>query len=420
MTRRLGLGIVLVVWWALLLTWAAGVTLTTPWTPARAQDLSQEALSSVLGGSSRATAAGMEVSDLGDFDQALQSWRLTPPIAAGDYRWLRYRLANFPRTLELDLIVRTEAHPEDVSVQRLPWPEAGEGVFDLASLPAWQGKVIEIGFSEIDAGGVLPPWQPFQPFVIGSARLESPSWSAAFERLAQDWFGYQPTALSQINVVHAGEHVVWRRSPVFILALGVLGTLVGVVWLGGWPRSRVFAFAAMLVLAAWLALDLNGLQQWHARNQLLRASFAGKPWSERAPLTADRDLQQSAGRIRQLLAAQPAGQHVLLWVPGSGQAVRLAWFLRPLNVSVMSYTTPANRLADGTLLLVDNSDRQWHFDTRHSRLVNAGPVPPAARIFNAGFDNPEGSQEAWFEVPGDLVYQHGNWLLLSVRKGAAR
>jgi hypothetical protein len=392
--RRVVAAIAIALWWLLVLAWAAGVRPGMPWSPAVQHTLAGKRLNTVMG-VAVATGLGLRVDSLGDYRQALQSWRLVPPLEAGDFALLRYHVEDFPRTLELDLIFRSSDDPADVVVVPLPWPDSGEATLDLRRVPQWHGKVLEVGFTEFDASGQLPPELPFRPFTLAGARLESPSWRGAFADLATAWFDYQPWTMSAVNSVQVEKNQSPHRSPAAVLAAGTAGTLALLAGLLAVRGRRLLRIAAVLALAAWVMLDLHWLARLHQRHEVTHAVFDGKPWSERAGMQFDRSVISNAERMRQVLATQPPGHHILLWAPDKSQTIRYTWFLRPLNVSLLRYGTRPRSIPDGTLLMVDNSDDRWSYDGSRSLLLHGS-----------------------FRIHGDLLYHQGVLMLLSIRQDA--
>lgn len=416
--RAIVAGVAIVLWWWLLLAWVLDAGFGTPWAPQANMSYAGNRLDRVLG-TATVDARGMRVDDLGDYRQALQTWRLATPLEADDYRVLRYHVDGLPRTVELDLVVRNSENPGDVSLQRLPWPRHGTGNFDLATLPAWRGRILEIGFSEMDAVGQVPPQADAPAFTIVGATLESPSWRGALAVLASDWFAYRPWSLSAINTVRADDSVSVRRSPVLLLGLGVAGSLLLLVVVAGLRRRRLAIAAVASFALAWLALDLAWLAQWQQRDAVTRAAFAGQPWEVRAGMQPDPEVLQLAQRLRAVLERQPPGQRVLLWTPNKRDAIRIGWFLRPFNVAVLPEQPLATAIPDGTLLVVAEGEDRWRYDPEYARLDHEGSSPYRDVIFRHGLDRARGDADVGdFEVHGDLIYRSGELMVLSVREGA--
>jgi len=87
----------------------------------------------------------LRITSTGQDYTSLQSLRPSD-VEAEKFPTLRYRFADFPRTLELSLVFRTAENSEDVAVS-LPWPGDATRTFDLSQVPEWRGRIVEIGFA---------------------------------------------------------------------------------------------------------------------------------------------------------------------------------------------------------------------------------------------------------------------------------
>ena len=395
MTRAVLAGVAIVLWLCLLLVMAAGLHLGDPWRAHQQSDLSGSTLG-VIAGQATANSDGLVVSELGQYAQGLQSWQLAEPLDAAQFPLLRYTVHDFPRSLELALIFRTAEHPEDVASVSLPWQGDGGSAVDLSRLPGWQGQVIEIGFSEYPMPSVAPPDMPFHPFTLGGAKLESRSLRGQWQVLMSDWFAWQPWSMRSINAVRSASARPWQRSLPLILFLAVAGSLLLLSLfrvLRG--RSQLLRLALALLVLAWLMLDFRWLGQLQRNNMASHELYQGKPWAERSGMVSDSPLQARAEHMRSTLAQQKPGVHVLVWSPSQTDSIRLGYFLRPYNVASLFPGMQPGSVPDGNLLLVDNADMSWTWDSRRSLLQRGG-----------------------FSVHGDLLWRQDGMLLLSVRKGA--
>ncbi|HEY0231497.1 MAG TPA: hypothetical protein VGC55_09610, partial [Dokdonella sp.] len=138
--------------WLLLLLWAGGVDWRTPVVPAAQRAFSGGQFQLVFGkGSLR--DGHLHVDAAAEDFSSLQSVAL-PNLDARQFTTLRYRFADFPRTLELSLVFRTAEAPDDVQTISLPWPGEGESSFDLSHVDKWRGTIIELGFAQFPTGQV--------------------------------------------------------------------------------------------------------------------------------------------------------------------------------------------------------------------------------------------------------------------------
>src|SRR5580765_5541992 len=139
MIRRLVLAIALVAIWLGVLGWAAGMHWNTPLVPGASRTFSGSEFRARIGAAQQ-TGQALQVKTLPADGTALQSVMLGG-LHATDTPVLRYRIANFPQTLELALVFRRGDAPEDVQTISLPAPGIGENTVDLGSLAEWRGEI---------------------------------------------------------------------------------------------------------------------------------------------------------------------------------------------------------------------------------------------------------------------------------------
>ncbi|MDN5923908.1 MAG: hypothetical protein L0H70_02785, partial [Xanthomonadales bacterium] len=351
----------LLVFWLLLLGWAAQVSPGQSWSPVHALQLSGAKVHTVFGVAER-DADGLSISALGAQSLGLQTWRV-PALQASDYGVLLYKFKGLPRNLDVDLIIRTAEHPQDVISVRLPWPGEHSGAINLASEPQWQGTITEIGFSEYANPQLVPPDAHFQPFTLIGASLQQSSWSSLLKVLVADWFGYRSWQQSSINSLDEsmGPSV---QPMLLVLAIGALGSALLLWLLARVPVRRSLIF---VLLVAWLLFDAHWLVQLSERHAQTQAWYAGKPWLQRQHLQADRDLVECAAAVKHVLANEPPGQHVLVWAATRFARGRLGYHLRPLNVRDLP-GTPLDDLTTGAVLLIDDDSGVWHYDAVSGQL----------------------------------------------------
>ena len=100
--------------WCSLLLWAADVDWRSPLGPAVQRTFYGSDFRAVFG-SATARDSRLHVEAAAADFSALQSTR-PAGVEARDFQVLRYRFADFPRTLELSLVFRTAEHPDDVFI----------------------------------------------------------------------------------------------------------------------------------------------------------------------------------------------------------------------------------------------------------------------------------------------------------------
>lgn len=355
MIRGVVTALALLVFWALLIGWAAQVSLAQPWSSPHSLPLSAATVNSVFGTAEQG-ADGLRISALGPRALGLQTWSASA-LKSSDYGVLHYQFKDLPRDFGVDLIIRTAANPHDVASITLPWPGDNGAMIDLDDVAQWHGTITEIGFSEYPNPQLVPPGVSFQPFTLVGASLQQPSWSSALHVLASNWFGYTTWQQSSINSLSnaAGKG---GRPLLLVLAIGALGSVLLLWLLARIPLRR--SLIVVLVLA-WLVMDAHWLGVLGERHAQTRAMYAGTPGPQRQELQADRALVQAAAAVKRALAGEPQGRHVLVWAPTPFARGRLGYHLRPLNV----HNLPAgslSALASGAVLLIDDDSGVWHYD----------------------------------------------------------
>lgn len=353
--RNATTALALLVFWVLLLGWAAHVKPAQPWSSVHTLSLPATKVRTIFGVAQQ-RADGLRISALGAEALGLQTWRVGG-LKASHFGVLRYRFKDLPHSLNVDLIIRTQEHSRDVVSVTLPWPGEHAGAIDLTRLPQWRGTITEIGFSEYANPQLVPPDAPFQPFTLVGASLQQPSWSSALNVLAANWFGYRSWRQSSINSL-AEDTVPGVRPLLLVAAIGALGSAL-LLWL--LARVALRRSLILMLVLAWLVLDAHWLGVLGEQHAQTRAWYADKPWPQRQRLQADRELVQQAAAVKRMLAGEPQGRHVLVWAPTAFARGRLGYHLRPLNVGNL----PAGRLSAlpaGSVLLIDDDASVWHYD----------------------------------------------------------
>lgn len=373
---------------SVLLLWAADVRWDAPWSPQAQRDFNGSAFHEVFG-RARANDGALSIEDAADDYSTLQVVQVD--VQAEDFAVLRYRFDGFPRTLELSFVFRTAAEPEDVQTVSLPWPGGGDTAFDLTQLPAWQGRIVEIGFAQFATAQLVPPERGFSPFALRQAALWSDSWRGDLAALGADWFGGWPWSQRSVHALgREGDSPHARSIVVFVALAAALVAAMAVALLG--LRGRK-ALAAVLACAAvaWFMLDLRwqaGLQQ---RLLATRALYGDTTWEQGSTLVGDREIQLAAERIRAVAGTFAPKQRVLVHSSSSYALLRLVWHLLPLDAAAFWLPDPSTPVPEGSLIVFYASD-DWHsnpvfrrFLARSQRLwggdtIMRGSFDPAPEI----------------------------------------
>jgi len=383
--RAGALVVLLALLWIALLGWAAQAPLGSPFEPAQRLRHDGNDFHVVMG-------AGVEngrrlaISAVGADHMALQAFALNEAIDAADFPVLRYRWQAFPRTLELSFVFRRSDDPDDVHTVTLPPAGAFPAYFDLANVPEWRGRIVEIGFAEFPTAQLVPADIAFSPFALAEAELWSPSWRGSLGALTTDWTAYRPWALMSVSAL--GPDAPWphKPTPVIVLAVGLAASvLLAAAVLARSRRWIGLAFCVALA-AAWIGLDLRWLGELADRHAMTRYLYAGKPWHERAAIEPDTGLLAGAARARALLARAPADTHVIVAAASVYDVLRLNYHLLPANVAPIGVLAQFESAADTMkpALLVVYADPSWAFDARLGTLQFADKRYSANMVFDEG------------------------------------
>lgn len=360
------------IWWFVLVLLFCGIAPFAPLLPSKPLRLNGVAFEEKFGRAEHSNTAlavraagegaNLQVHPLGSVD-------------AADWRILRYRFSELPRTLELAFVFRREGE-DDVRTVALPWPSGGSGAIDLARVPGWQDRIVEIGFSEFPTAQIVPPELGFRPFTLDAVVLEPVSWRGMLAVRRSDWFGYRPWALMSVSALGPDSAAPRGPSFVFGIALGTLGTFMLGAWLLGWRTRRLATATFVATATAWLALDLRWLENLHARHAGTREIYAGKSWRVREALVADSAVYAAASRVREVLANEPRGMRVIVDAPSDYERARLVYHLQPLNTgpaNITGYGTAAQR--SSALAVLYRLDADLAYDRKRGALIDRNGLP---------------------------------------------
>jgi len=330
----------------------------------------------VRSGQGKLVPRGLEISSVGADGTALQTARLgrarseQTPI-------LRYRIADFPKTLELALIFRRSDAPEDVQSISLPAPVLPESAVDLTRLPQWRGEILEVGFAEYAAGQVVAPdHAQFTPFRIERVSLQARSWSEVFPRLLSDWFGYRPWALLSISALGPQLDTLPTSSMPVAIGIGsVLSLLAGWLILG-LPRRTFVQTTLLTVFAAWVVLDLRWLDDLLSKHRVIETLYADKSWDERAQIQPDDDTLRAASELAKI-AVDAGAKRILVAGDSQYTTLRLVYFLLPQNAAPLASVlaaAPGESLPADALIAVLGSDAKYDAE-KHSLSLPSVTLP---------------------------------------------
>jgi hypothetical protein len=364
----------------LVLAAAARLDLRSPLLPSQRVLLPAREFHVVLGAGVE-EADALHIAVVGNDGDALQTASLDH-VRAEEFPVLRYRFADFPRTLELSLVFRRADAPQDVQVVTIPWPGDGWTTLDLRAVPAWHGEIIELGFAEYATPQIVPPSIAQPPFRLVAAQLWSPSWRGGLAALRTAWLGYTPWAL--ISVSALGPSLATAPTPPlipFLAIAGLLGFGVVVVTMR-WRGGRLLRAGVIAAGLAWAILDLVWLADLSAKHALTEAVYAGKSWVERAQLLPDQDTAAAAEAVKAFLATRSAARRVLVAADSNYTLLRLLYLLLPLDVGPLTEVGDSPLPRDALLLLYQSS--AWRYDEARGVLVFGRREIPVVPLYRNG------------------------------------
>lgn len=378
--RRLGFAFALAASWIGLLAWAAHIDPRLPLGAATERTLPGSRFHAVFG-SANPQAQQLHVSAAAADFSTLQSTALAD-VAAGDFSVLRYRFADFPRTLELSLVFRTAENPEDVQTVPLPWPGKHESVFDLAQVPAWKGTITELGFAQFPTAQLVPPAAGFRPFTLLGAQLESRSWRGLLAATVTSWRDVRPWQLISVSAIGPSETGdIAPHAPRLPLVLALALLPVGffgwaILRLRGSRLRRVVLAGAAL---AWLACDLAWQRELAYKRATDRDIWGEVPLALRQDRVPDAQIRATALHIKKTLAALPRSTRVLVSAPTPYDTLRLIYHAAPLNVGVLA-GADAEHAPPGTIVVrydspgeANDGVLQFGGVTLHVRIIEQEP-----------------------------------------------
>jgi hypothetical protein len=367
-------------WWLLVLLLALPLPLAPP-RPAEIIALDGTQFVAPLG-VARVDAAGLRVEALAGADGALQVHPL-PAIEAARFPVLRYRMDALPRTLELALVFRRQDDP-DLQVVTIAGAGAGAATVRLADLPAWRGRIVELGFAQYPGAQSVPPTRAFQPFTVVGAELWSPSWHGALAARLGDWVGRRSWTFLAMSALGPDTGMPRGASLPLVLAIAVAGSLLLALLLARGERRRIARAAAIAAAVAWLALDLRWLHGLHARHQGTRDIYAGMTAVQRGSMPADQDLLRAALRARSSIPDGEDNLPVLVDAGSDFQRARLYYHLLPLNVAPMNTVGAAALTQLPAAILVVYAPAAPVFDAVAGTVVLSGATVPARLLMAEG------------------------------------
>lgn len=304
---------------------------------------------------------------------AVAVWQGDLPARA--LRVLRYKLDWDEPMNSVKFTWRRADDPGTVHSTPLYRHGDGWGTIDLDDIGPWRGQVVEVGVYAVADSAAR------SPRILGLS-LEPDRWSAEIEHGLTTWTAFRGWNIRSINFLLAtpreGEPsplpVVAGWAALACLLLAIAGATVVAV-----PRLSY----ALVLLAAWVLVDL--LWQWQLNLQLSEARdrFAGKTMHERHLADEDAHIYRYVHRLRdQFLPDEPA--RIVIAHPASGHdydRLKTQYYLLPHNVYNFGRGPFKRGFLEGDYVLVLGQTSNPRFDARSGELVwRRGLRLPAERL----------------------------------------
>lgn len=287
-------------------------------------------------------------------------------FSARDYQQISWDITGLPDNATLAVAWSSSAAPGKGQTRLVSAVELAAGWVALASEPAWQGQIVQLGLL------LKGPWT--SPVLVKSLSLHRkvPSPMDVLEALGRDWKPSEPWTQRSINFHVGAERGRWL-TPVTTLAMWVaIGFLVFVLISRPLIRGSLAVGFAILALTAWFLLDARW--QWQLGERLLATyqTYGGLNLAERARVAPDNKIHAAVGRIREqlpddLVRVFIVHQETSAYLPG-----RIRYHLLPYPAYAGQSRLPRpDQVRAGDHLLVLGNVTGVRYDPQGGRLVGS-------------------------------------------------
>lgn len=304
-------------------------------------------------------------------------------IPARDYSQLSWDITGLPENVALAVVWTSSAAPGKGQTRLVSVAELAADLVTLASEPAWQGQIVQLG--------ILLKGAWTAPLLVKSLSLhrKAPSPLDALAALERDWKPSEPWTQRSINFHIGAERGRWL-TPVTTLAMWVATGFIGFVLVSR-PliTGRLATGFAILALTAWFLLDARW--QWQLGERLLATyqTYGGLNLAERARVAPDNRIHSAVGQIREQLPDDLARvfivhQETSAYLPG-----RIRYHLLPYPAYAgLSRLPRPNQVRAGDHLLVLGNVTGVRYDPQSGILVGStGGLAVEPRLAIPGFGN---------------------------------
>lgn len=290
--------------------------------------------------------------------------RLPTGVLAERYGRAGWHLEGVPNGHQMGLIWTTAADPRRARMLAFGKAERQLGTVDLTGRDGWEGQ--------ISAFGIWIRGTSDAPVSITQLSLSQAPFSMthALTTVMSGWMHREPWSMRSINFRESVaddpltaplvQTALWCMIAfALLLALSLRGR-----------SSRIFTAAAAIVVAAWLALDLQW--QWQLFGRLLdtQEHYAGSRPSDRAHLGLDQSLLQLAKRIQAIMPDDPRRIFIVTSDPGGYVPLRMRYHLLPENTHPGMTSLPRReQVTPGDFLLLLSAPTEMHYSQATHQLT---------------------------------------------------
>ena len=302
-------------------------------------------------------------------------------FSAMDYPQISWDITGLPENAALAVAWSSSAAPGKGQTRLVSAAELAAGLVTLASEPAWQARIVQLGILLNGA------WT--SPVLVKSLSLHPkvPSPMDVLNAVGRDWMPSEPWTQRSINFHIGAERGRWL-TPVTTLAMWVAtGFLVFVLISLPLMARRLAAGFACLALTAWFLLDARW--HWQLGERLLATYqlYGGLNLVERAGVAPDNKVRAAVGRIREqlpddLVRVLIIHQESTAYLPG-----RIRYHLLPYPAHAgLSHLPGPDQVRAGDHLLVLANVAGIRYDRQSGRLVGTtGGLAVEPRLAIPGF-----------------------------------
>ena len=261
----------------------------------------------------------------------------TPKFNAADYTQLEISINGLSSNYQI-LLVWTNTLTTKPFEQQLMQANNGVQVDLLSINPDWRGGITQVGLRimpQTHLGIAVPSNQ----ITIDSVVLSNGGFFSNFTLLADYWLKYEAWSYRSINHLKMNSLLPIYAQPLIFILMWL--SVCVVIFLFVFRKTKINLW--MLIVSAWLFLDMLFLHNYSAKNNWVNAIYV----ADEKPLP-DEELNKLALQIKSLLGlnndriAKIKKHKVLVLSPDRYQRARLIYHMLPVNSSFLDKNSEAN------------------------------------------------------------------------------